>query len=305
MALRAAAGRRLRRRGRAREEVRQGRRRSAYEAATSRGSGGRCRSTTAMFVAAYREDLFKKASLKVPDTWEDLYTVGKELKKMGQPGRDPHQPELRLDLDGGARPVVASAAWRSTRTARPSRSTRRGTVQMVEWYKKMYSDCMEAEVLSWSRRQQQRVDPAGQGRLDPQSGQRLHRRQAAQAGDRRRHQPPPEPGRAQRPPRDRRPALHRHLEVLQEHRAREGVDPATCSARRRRTTSTSCRATPSTCRPTRSCRTIRSCKTDPEVRGPQGRRRAVPRLRLAGARPPTRSSSSPTRTSCPTCSPRR
>ena len=27
----------------------------------------------------------KKAGLKVPDTWEDLYTVGKELKKMGHP----------------------------------------------------------------------------------------------------------------------------------------------------------------------------------------------------------------------------
>ncbi|HXJ82283.1 MAG TPA: extracellular solute-binding protein, partial [Candidatus Methylomirabilis sp.] len=39
----------------------------------------------AMFVAAYREDLFKKAGLKTPDTWEDLYTVGKELKKMGNP----------------------------------------------------------------------------------------------------------------------------------------------------------------------------------------------------------------------------
>src|SRR5207248_624905 len=38
-----------------------------------------------MFVATYREDLFKKASLKVPDTWDDLYTVGKELKKMGNP----------------------------------------------------------------------------------------------------------------------------------------------------------------------------------------------------------------------------
>src|ERR671925_2143960 len=33
----------------------------------------------AQFVCAYREDLFKKAGLKVPDTWEDLYTVGKEL----------------------------------------------------------------------------------------------------------------------------------------------------------------------------------------------------------------------------------
>src|SRR3989449_11501804 len=37
------------------------------------------------FVASYREDLFKKAGLKVPDTWEDLYVVGKELKKMGSP----------------------------------------------------------------------------------------------------------------------------------------------------------------------------------------------------------------------------
>src|SRR5215510_6091027 len=38
-----------------------------------------------LFVAAYREDLFRKGGLKVPDTWEDLYTVGKELKKMGNP----------------------------------------------------------------------------------------------------------------------------------------------------------------------------------------------------------------------------
>ena len=52
------------------------------------------------FVAAYREDLFKQASLKVPDTWEDLYTVGKELKKMGHPVGHSHQPELRLDLHG-------------------------------------------------------------------------------------------------------------------------------------------------------------------------------------------------------------
>src|SRR3989442_4055636 len=37
------------------------------------------------FVPTYREDLFKKAGLKVPDTWEDLYTVGRELKKMGNP----------------------------------------------------------------------------------------------------------------------------------------------------------------------------------------------------------------------------
>src|SRR3989441_12255285 len=32
-----------------------------------------------LFVPTYREDPFKRAGLKVPDTWEELYTVGKEL----------------------------------------------------------------------------------------------------------------------------------------------------------------------------------------------------------------------------------
>src|SRR2546428_6177123 len=58
---------------------------SAYEGAHVHGVWRAVPQYHGMFVATYREDLFKKAGLKVPDTWEDLYTVGKELKKMGNP----------------------------------------------------------------------------------------------------------------------------------------------------------------------------------------------------------------------------
>src|SRR3989442_1548671 len=58
---------------------------SAYEGAHVNGVWRGVPQYHGMFVATYREDLFKKAGLKVPDTWEDLYTVGKELKKMGNP----------------------------------------------------------------------------------------------------------------------------------------------------------------------------------------------------------------------------
>src|SRR5438477_10607630 len=58
---------------------------SAYEGAHVNGTWRAVPQYHGMFLATYREDLFKKASLKVPDTWEELYTVGKELKKLGNP----------------------------------------------------------------------------------------------------------------------------------------------------------------------------------------------------------------------------
>src|SRR5918995_1394119 len=58
---------------------------SARETAMVKGVWRAVPQYRTFFVAAYREDLFKKAGLKVPDTWEDLYTAGRELKKMGNP----------------------------------------------------------------------------------------------------------------------------------------------------------------------------------------------------------------------------
>ncbi len=200
---------------------------SAYEGAHVNGMWRAVPQYHGMFVPTYREDLFKKSSLKVPDTWEDLYTVGKELKKMGNPVGIPISQNY--DSISTAGPVLWSFGGTEVdKDGKTVRINSPATLQTIEWYKKMFRDCMEPEVLSWSdasNNESIQQDPAGQGWLDPQSRERLYRGEAAEAGHRRRHQPPPEPRRPARPPRDRHPTPHRHLEVLEERRARQGVDP--------------------------------------------------------------------------------
>jgi multiple sugar transport system substrate-binding protein len=101
------------------------------------------------FVAAYREDLFKKANLKVPDTWEDLYTVGKELKKMGHPVGIPISQNY--DSISTAGPVLWSfGGMEVDKDGKTVRINSPAGEQMLEWYKKMFRDCMEPEVLSWT-----------------------------------------------------------------------------------------------------------------------------------------------------------
>jgi multiple sugar transport system substrate-binding protein len=101
-----------------------------------------------MFVATYREDLFKKASLKIPDTWEDLYVAGKELKKMGHPVGIPINQNY--DSISTAGPILWSLGGMEVdKDGKTVRINSPATEQLVEWYKKMFKDCMEPEVLSW------------------------------------------------------------------------------------------------------------------------------------------------------------
>src|SRR5262245_29694848 len=101
------------------------------------------------FVAAYREDLFKKASLKVPDTWEDLYVVGKELKKMGHPIGIPISQNYDTISTGG--PVLWAHGGREVdKDGKTVAINAPATAETIEWYKKVYRDCMEPEVLSWT-----------------------------------------------------------------------------------------------------------------------------------------------------------
>ena len=101
------------------------------------------------FVAAYREDLFKKASLKVPDTWDELYTVGKELKKMGHPVGIPIAQNY--DSISTAGPVLwSNGGLEIDKDGKTVRINSPATEHTIEWYKKMYQDCMEPEVLSWT-----------------------------------------------------------------------------------------------------------------------------------------------------------
>jgi multiple sugar transport system substrate-binding protein len=121
---------------------------SAQETAQVKGTWRAVPQYHAMFVATYREDLFKKASLKVPDTWEDLYQAGKELKKMGHPvGIAINQ---NYDTISTASPVLWSLGGQEVdKDGKTVRIKSSATEQMIEWYRKMFRDCMEPEVLSW------------------------------------------------------------------------------------------------------------------------------------------------------------
>jgi multiple sugar transport system substrate-binding protein len=101
------------------------------------------------FVASYREDLFKKASLKIPDTWEDLYSVGKELKKLGHPVGIPISQNYDTISTGGA-VLWCYSSMEVDKDGKTVRINSPQTAEVIEWYRKMFKDCMEPEVLSWT-----------------------------------------------------------------------------------------------------------------------------------------------------------
>src|SRR5213594_56957 len=121
---------------------------SAGETARVRGTWQAVPQYHAMFVATYREDLFKKAVLKVPDTWEDLYTAGKELKKMVNPVGIPVSQNYDTISTGSAM-LWCYGAKEVDKDGKTVTINSPQTVEVVEWFKKMYRDCMEPEVLSW------------------------------------------------------------------------------------------------------------------------------------------------------------
>jgi len=122
---------------------------SGYEAAYVRGVWRAVPQYHAYFVPTYREDLFKKAGLPVPDTWEDLYKVGKELKKMGNPVGIPISQNY--DSISTAGPVLWSFGGKEVeKDGKTVAINSPQTIETVEWYKRMFRDCMEPEVLSWT-----------------------------------------------------------------------------------------------------------------------------------------------------------
>ncbi len=122
---------------------------SGYEAAHVKGVWRAVPQYHGIFVAAYREDLFKKAGLKVPDTWEELYTAGKELKKMGNPVGIPISQNYDT-ISTGSAVLWCYGAKEVDKDGKTVTINSPQTVEVVEWFKKMYRDCMEPEVLSWT-----------------------------------------------------------------------------------------------------------------------------------------------------------
>ena len=122
---------------------------SSYETAHVHGVWRAVPQYHVMFMPSYREDLFKKASLKVPDTWDDLYTVGKELKKMGHPVGIPISQNY--DSISTAGPVLWSfGGMEIDKDGKTVRINSKEGLRAVEWYQKVYRDCMEPEVLSFT-----------------------------------------------------------------------------------------------------------------------------------------------------------
>jgi multiple sugar transport system substrate-binding protein len=101
------------------------------------------------FVATFREDLFKKAGLKIPDTWEDLYKVGPVLKKMGHPIGIPISQNYDSISTAGAL-LWCYGGKEVDKDGKTVGINSSATTEVVEWYKRVYRDCMEPEVLSWT-----------------------------------------------------------------------------------------------------------------------------------------------------------
>lgn len=122
---------------------------SAAEAANVKGTWRAVPQYHALFLPNYREDVFRKAGLTVPDTWEELYTVGKELKKLGHPVGLPISQNYD-SISTGSVVLWCYGGMEVDRDGRTVRINSPQTAAVVEWYKKMFRDCMEPEVLSWN-----------------------------------------------------------------------------------------------------------------------------------------------------------
>jgi multiple sugar transport system substrate-binding protein len=99
-------------------------------------------------LGTYNAAHFRRARLDAPQTWAELLTQGKILKKQGTPVGIPISHALEangtfwavlwahggkvLEVDGKT-PAIHSDQ----------------TAQVIEWYKELYRDAMEPEVLSW------------------------------------------------------------------------------------------------------------------------------------------------------------
>src|SRR5947207_165871 len=100
------------------------------------------------FPGAYNMAHFKKAGVEYPKTWDELLKHGKLLKKQGTP------VGIAISHTGDANTTIWSVLWcYGVKVLEADGKTpgikSDGTSQVVEWYKELYRDAMEPEVLSW------------------------------------------------------------------------------------------------------------------------------------------------------------
>jgi multiple sugar transport system substrate-binding protein len=115
------------------------------------------------FPGTYNMAHFKKAGFEgPPKTWDDLLKMGKVLKKQGNPVgipishcSDAHSTYWSVAWSFGAKVLEADGKT-------PAISSEK-TAQVIEWYKELYKDAMEPEVLSWDDAGNNRFLLSGKG----------------------------------------------------------------------------------------------------------------------------------------------
>jgi multiple sugar transport system substrate-binding protein len=112
------------------------------------------------FPATYNMAHFKKAELEYPKTWAELLHHGKILKKQGNP------VGIAISHCGDAITTYWSVAWcHGAKVLEADGKTPAinsdKTAQVIEWYKELYKDAMEPEVLSWDDASNNRCILAG------------------------------------------------------------------------------------------------------------------------------------------------
>jgi multiple sugar transport system substrate-binding protein len=112
------------------------------------------------FPATYNMAHFKKAGLEYPRTWAELLHHGKVLKKQGNP------VGIAISHCADANTTYWSVAWcQGAKVLEADGKTPAivsdKTAQVIEWYKELYKDAMEPEVLSWDDASNNRCILAG------------------------------------------------------------------------------------------------------------------------------------------------
>jgi multiple sugar transport system substrate-binding protein len=115
------------------------------------------------FPATYNTAHFKKAGFEhPPKTWDELLKMGKVLKKQGNP------VGIAISHCADANTTFWSLLWSYGGKAleadgkTPAIDSDK-TAQVIEWYKELYRDAMESEVLSWDDASNNRFILSGKG----------------------------------------------------------------------------------------------------------------------------------------------
>jgi multiple sugar transport system substrate-binding protein len=115
------------------------------------------------FPATYNQAHFKKAGFEsTPKTWDELLKQGKVLKKQGNP------VGIAISHCGDANTTLWSTMWSfgakvTEADGKTPAINSDKTAHLIEWYKELYKDAMEPEVLSWDDASNNRFILSGKG----------------------------------------------------------------------------------------------------------------------------------------------